>query len=58
MLLHKKVYLQGIFSYKNERDTSSPDCKHKHMLENSTPPNKFGVLYHLLSRELNGFKKR
>ena len=27
-------YFQGIFSYINERDTSTPDCKHKHMLEN------------------------
>ena len=28
-----------------ERDTPSHDCKHKHMLENRAPPNKFGVLY-------------
>ena len=27
------------------RDTSSPDCKHKHMLENGAPPDKFGILY-------------
>ena len=34
MFLHKKVffYLQGIFSYINERDTPFLDCKHKHML--------------------------
>ena len=31
-------YFQGIFSYTNEKDTSSPDCKYKHMLENEAPP--------------------
>ena len=36
---------QGIFIYINERDTSTSDCKHKHMLENGAPPDKFGVLY-------------
>ena len=30
----ESFYLQGIFSCVNERDTSSLDCKHKHMLEN------------------------
>ena len=29
----KSFYVQGIFSYIDERDTSSPDyCKYKHML--------------------------
>ena len=38
-------HFQGIFSYINERDTSTHDCKHKHMLENGAPPDKFGILY-------------
>ena len=50
-------YFQGIFSYITERDTSSPDCKHKHtgMLENGAPTNIFGVLYHLFYLELSHF---
>ena len=36
-----------IFSYINEMDTSSPDSKHKYMLEDGAPPDKFGVQYHL-----------
>ena len=47
-------YLQGIFSYMNERDTSF-DCKYKHMLEKGAPPDKFGVLYDLLHIEFHGF---
>ena len=31
----------------NGRNTS-PDCKHKHMLENRVPPDKVGVMYILL----------
>ena len=33
--------------------TSSPDCKHKHMLEAGAPPDKFGVLYRLLHTEFH-----
>ena len=29
-------------------DTSSIDCKYKHMRENGAPPYKFGVLYGVL----------
>ena len=39
------LYFQGVFICINERDTSFPDCKHKHMLENGAPPYKFGVVY-------------
>ena len=39
----------------NERDTSSFDCKYKHMLEEGAPPDKFGVLYDLLHIEFHGF---
>ena len=39
--------------------TSSPDCKHKHMLGNGAPPDKFGVLYRLLPIEFHdGFNSR
>ena len=41
-------------------DTSSLDCKHKHMLiaENGAPPDKFGYLYRVLHVELHGFNNR
>ena len=42
----------------NESGTSSPDCKHKHMLENGAPPDKFGALYRLLHIEIHGFNSR
>ena len=59
MPLHKKfTILQGIFSYINERDPSSPDCKYKHMLENGAPPDKFGVQYRLIYLEFHGFNSR
>ena len=32
-LVQESFYLQGIFSYINERDTFFLDCKHKHMLQ-------------------------
>ena len=51
-------YLQGIFSYINERDTSSPDCKYKYMLVNGAPNDKFGILYCLLDVEFHGFNSR
>ena len=34
------------------------DCKYKHMLENGTPPHKFGVLYRLLYIEFHGFNSK
>ena len=34
------------------------DCKHKHMMKNRVPPNKFGVLHRLLPIELHGFTIR
>ena len=51
-------YFSGIFSYIKERDTSSPGCKYKHMLENGAPPEKFDVLYGLLHTEFHGFINR
>ena len=49
-------YFQGIFSYINQRDTSSLDCKHKHMLENGAPPDKCDVLYTSVSYRIPWFK--
>ena len=46
--VQESSYIQGILSYINEKDTSFLDYKHKHMLENGAPPDKFGVLYRLL----------
>ena len=45
-------------SYINERDTSSLDCKHKHVAENGVPPDKFGVLYRVLRIKINGSNSR
>ena len=44
MLLHKKVSINRVYSKMN-RDTSALDCKHKHMLQNGAPPNKFVVRF-------------
>ena len=50
-------YCQGVFSYMyiNERDPSSSDYKHKHILENGAPPDTFGVLYCLLHIKFHDF---
>ena len=53
-----RFYFQGMFSYINKRGTFSPDCKHKHVLEDGAPPDKFGVLYRLLHTEFNGCNSR
>ena len=58
MFLYKKgFYLQGIFIYINERDTSSLDCKHNQMVQ-KTEPDKFGTLYRVLHIEFHGFNSR
>ena len=33
----------------NEQDTSFLDCKHKHMMKSGAPPDKFGVLYRMIT---------
>ena len=40
------------------KGTHSPDCKHKHMLENEVLPDNFGFLYHLLYEEFHDFDSR
>ena len=45
----ESFYLQGILDDINEQDTSFLDCKHKHMMKIGAPPDKFGVLYHIIT---------
>ena len=45
----ESFYLQGILDDINEQDTSFLDCKHKHMMKSGAPPDKFGVLYHMVT---------
>ena len=54
-------YLQGILDDIDEQDTSFIDCKHKHMMKSGAPPDKFGVLYRMVSWlpiEFHGFTSR
>ena len=46
---HESFYLQGILDNINEQDPSFLDCKHKHMMKSGAPPDKFGVLYHMVT---------
>ena len=39
----ESFYLQGILNDINEQDTSFLDCKHKHMMKCSAPPDIYGV---------------
>ena len=45
----ESFYLQGILDDKNEQDPSFADCKHKHVMKNGAPPDKFGVLYRMFT---------
>ena len=56
----KSFYLQGILDNINEHDTSFLDCKHKHMMKSGAPPDKFGVLYCMVTYiiEFHGFTSR
>ena len=54
----ESFYLQGIFKDINEQDTSFLDCRHKHMMKNGAPPDKFGVLHRLLHTEFHDFTSR
>ena len=53
IFLHKKStrYTQR----KIEQDTSLLDCKHKHMMKDGAPPDRFGVRHRLLPIEFHGF---
>ena len=54
----ESFYLQGILDEINEQDTSFLDCKHKHMMKSGAPPDKFGVLSHLVPIEFCGLRSR
>ena len=57
--LHKKVfYLQGTLGDINEHVTSILDCKHKHMMKRGAPPDKFGVLYRIVTYRISWFHKK
>ena len=45
IVAQESFYLQGILNDINEHDTSFLDCKHKWMMKSTAPPDKFGVLY-------------
>ena len=47
-----------MYTLQYEQDTCFLDCKHKHMMKNGAPPNKFGALYRLLPIEFYGFTSR
>ena len=50
IFVHESFYLQGILDDTNEQDTSFLDCKHKHMMKSGGPPDKFGVLYRMVTQ--------
>ena len=54
----ESFYLQGILDDINEQDTSFLDCKHKHMMKSGAPPDKFGVLYHMVTYRIPWFHKQ
>ena len=56
----KSFYLQGIHCTDdiNEQDTSFVDYKHKHMMKSGAPPDKFGVLYRMVTYRIPGFHKQ
>ena len=49
----ESFYLQGILDDINEQDTSFLDCKHKHMMKSGAPPDKFGVLYRMVTYRIS-----
>ena len=56
----QKIYknLQGILDDINEQDTSFLDCKHKHKMKRGAPPEKFGVLYCMVTCRIPWFYKQ
>ena len=45
----ESFYLQGVLNDISEQDTSLLDYKHKHMMKCGAPPDKFGILYCMLT---------
>ena len=54
----ENFYLQGILDDINEQDTSFLDCKQKHMMKSRAPPDKFGVLYRMVTYRIPWFRKQ
>ena len=54
----ESFYLQGKLNDINEQDTSFIDSKHKHMMKCGAPPDKFGVLYRIISYRIPWFNKQ
>ena len=55
---HESFYLPFKLDDINEQDTSFLDCKHKHMMKSGAPPDKFGVLYHMVTYRIPWFQKQ
>ena len=54
----KSFSLQGILDNINEQDTSFLDCKHKPIMKSGAPPDKFGVLYGMVTYGIPWFHKQ
>ena len=54
----ESFYLQGKLDDINEQDTSFLDCKHKHMIKSGAQPDKFGVLYRIVTYRIPCFHKQ
>ena len=54
----ESFYLQGKLNDKNEQDTSFLDYKHKHMMKSGGPPDKFGVLFRMVTYRIPWFHKQ
>ena len=54
----RKFLSTGILDDINEHDTSFLDCKHKHMMKSGAPPDKFGVLYRIVTFRIPWFHKQ
>ena len=54
----ESFYLQGVLDDINEQGTSFLDCKHKHMMKGGAPPDKFEVLYRMVTYRIPWFHKQ
>ena len=54
----ESFYLQGILDDINEQDTPFLDCNDKHMMKSRAPPDKFGVLYRMVTNRIPWFHKQ
>ena len=54
----ESFYLQGILDDINEQDSSFLVCKHKHMMKSGAQPDKFDVLYRMVTCRIPWFHKQ